>query len=398
MQIRDYRLQSNVLVKMGSSLSHFQRVRDGKFVKSAQFTAIGEWIAYVGSSKINIQSDYDIILMDEYTISTDENEQKQRWNVSENLEAVKVSIEDFFVKSFVTIEISKFPLTKILEDVVSATPACRNIYFGMPGEHSRFGVVIDVHKWLSSKDIAKSVYVGLSIELPVFINQLNSNTQSIYTSSRVADLDSDINKKRLTQRLSVGSRDMVYDDQVTTASNSENSSTVEGNILILLDESRATAFGAKKLIDGFSQSAYIIEVGLFRSILESEFHKMCNVDMVIDLVSEKISRAELQRIEKEIHFALEEKNRDVFVLFGSEIAREVNDANFADSLHQFYPDKELNVVVKCKSRLAERVNSLKKLFGPERLMHIHLVNSDIQKIDNVDFSGDKCVYRNIEVL
>lgn len=387
----------NVFVKDLDGIARFERVRSGKFTKFEQLLSLEAWISCVRSGEINAEEAYDVILRDGYNIFTSDSALNQKFDIIDCSEIVKVVINDFFINSIFILEIYKGPLVETLNDVSLLSTSCRKVHFGLPGEHSRFGVSIDMSKWITSKDIANSLSVGLCVELPTFNDQSEKATLTMSSSIRVPHTKTDMEDNSLLYQSSRINRETLFSDESVNVSIPNNTLVIGENILVLLDEKPSTALAAKKLIEKHGASTFIIEVGLFRIGLKSEFRKLCSVDVVMDLVGDNPLPDELEAISKKMCDAVEKLGKSAFVIFGAEIFRNWGASGEAIHLQHFLPYKDVDIVASCSNNIDTKIDIIRSVFGADRKLQVYLVNFDPDKADSLSSISGQGQYCNVEL-
>lgn len=250
-------------------------------------------------------------------------------------------------------------------------------------------------KWITSKDIVNSLSVGLCIELPTFNDQKATLTMS--SSIRVSHTKTDIEDKNSLYQSSRINLETLFSDESVNVSIPNNTLVTRENILVLLDEKPSTALAAKKLIEKHGASTYIIEVGLFRIGLKSEFRKICSVDVVMDLVGDKPLPDDLEAISKKMCDAVENLGKSAFVIFGKEIFWNWGASGEAIHLHHFLPYKDLNIVASCSNNIDAKIDIIRSVFGADRKLRVYLVNFDPDKADSLSSISGQCQYWNVEL-
>jgi hypothetical protein len=394
MKLTDQEFHSVVVSLSDDEQVIYQRKRPGRFIRVTEAPSIFKMASGIEVKDSILGKNFDIIIHEGFTVSRVEGFSKLASQIWETPSTLTVNISDYFQRVDLRFTIDKEPLLDVLHRIETSRLACNRIFFGYPGKYSRFVLSIKCATD-SKKSLISALSFGPSIELPTFDynevteNPGNNRNLSFPEVRNFVEDESDVTDRTLTY-------DKNPQNGIPRKSKIEVNERNKLYIFSLFDEKHSTSIIANNYIKAEVGEAHIIEVGLFRTVLKSQFRKKCRVDEIVDVTNVPLSHVDVENISERISRALNHVNRDVVVIFGSELFEKVLYSNDKPVFEKLFPTIDVNIFCSYGEEIQGRVLALKSLFGYDRKLSANLVTSLIISDTRALDYFENCVYWNFE--
>lgn len=376
MKFRNQELLQLVVLTSIDENATYRRIRAGSFVELDRAASLSEVVAQSETAYSFGEVDFDLVLIDGLEVDRAVRRAKSVCTVFENSDTIIVTIGDYFQLMDIIFSVDKMAIRKLIHEIRESKLPCRRIIFGKPGKYTRFVVSLNFAE-INEFNFVKAISYGPSVELPSFYPMLSSARTEVSTSNPPENV--------LAQRAETNEDTEITPTDITSIPFSANiehlvpqvESSNRVKFFAMFDEKKSTSIVLANYISRTIASAYIVEVGLFRTVLKSQLRKNCSVDEIIDVNSATLTQIDFEEISGRIDSILASSDKTIVVVFGSELFEKVLHSSDRPLLEECWPLTDVNVFFSHGDEIQARALALKSIFGFNRRCSGNLVTSGI---------------------